>query len=216
MRVEIDLLGGFSVRVDGRTIPAADWRRRQAAALVKLLALAPRHTLHREQVIDALWPDVGIDDAPPRLHKAAHYARRSLGDPRALVLDGNTVSLLPGADVVVDVDVFEQQAQQVLETADEDGNIDRSAAAATADLWTGDLLPDDLYDAWLNGPRDRLRQLHNEMLRRVGRWGDSRVLTLPMRKPAWRSRGDSPTMATVVAPCGSWSGWSEPSARNSV
>lgn len=172
MRVEIDLLGGFSVRVDGRTIPATDWRRRHAAALVKLLALAPRHTLHREQVIDALWPDVGIDDAPPRLHKAAHYARRSLGDPRALVLDGNTVSLLPGADVVVDVDVFEQQAQQVLETADEDGKIDRSAAAATADLWTGDLLPDDLYDAWLNGPRDRLRQLHNEVLRRVGRWGE--------------------------------------------
>ena len=57
MRVEIDLLGGFAVRIDGRAVPAAEWRRRQAAALVKLLALAPRRTLHREQVIDALWPD---------------------------------------------------------------------------------------------------------------------------------------------------------------
>ena len=97
MRVEIDLLGGFAVRVDGRAVPAAGWRRRPPAALVKLLALAPRRTLHREQVIDALWPDTGIDDAAPRLHKAAHYARRSLGDPRALVLAGETVSLFPDA-----------------------------------------------------------------------------------------------------------------------
>ena len=41
MNVEIDLLGGFAVRVDGRPIPATEWRRRQAASLVKLLALAP-------------------------------------------------------------------------------------------------------------------------------------------------------------------------------
>ena len=54
MNVEIDLLGGFAVRVDGRPIPAGDWRRRKAASLVKLLALAHRHTLHREQMIDAL------------------------------------------------------------------------------------------------------------------------------------------------------------------
>ena len=88
MNVEIDLLGGFAVRVDGRTIPATEWRRRQAASLVKLLALAPRRTLHREQVIDALWPDIAIDDAGPRLHKAAHFARRLLGDSSALVLTG--------------------------------------------------------------------------------------------------------------------------------
>ena len=31
MNVEIDLLGGFAVRVDGRAIPATEWHRRQAA-----------------------------------------------------------------------------------------------------------------------------------------------------------------------------------------
>ena len=62
MNAEIDLLGGFAVRVDGRPIPATEWRRRQAASLVKLLALAPRRTLHREQVIDALWPGAVIDE----------------------------------------------------------------------------------------------------------------------------------------------------------
>ena len=176
MRVEIDLLGGFAVRVDGRVVPAAEWRRRQAAALIKLLALAPRRTLHREQVIDALWPDISMEDAAPRLHKAAYYARRSLGDSRGLVLDGNTVSLFPDAEVIIDTEVFERLAQQALGLP-ADGTIrndsDRfSAAGATAELWTGDLLPEDPYEPWLEAPRDRLRQLHHEMLRRAGRWSD--------------------------------------------
>jgi DNA-binding SARP family transcriptional activator/tetratricopeptide (TPR) repeat protein len=164
MRVEIDLLGGFAVRVDGRPVASGEWRRRQAAALIKLLALAPCRTLHRERVLDALWPGTAIEDAAPRLHKAAHYARRSLGDTRALVLAGDSVSLFPDADVAVDADEFERRARKAL---DGDGN-----AGAVADLWTGDLLPGDPYEAWLDGPRDRLHRLHQEVLRRAGRWAD--------------------------------------------
>jgi DNA-binding SARP family transcriptional activator len=171
MNVEIDLLGGFAVRVDGRPIPANEWRRRRAASLVKLLALAPRRTLHREQVIDALWPDTAIDDAGPRLHKAAHFARRSLGDSNALILSGNTVSLFPYAHVVVDVDEFERSAKQAIAALDRDPEGCATAGAA-ADHWAGELLPDDPYEEWLEVPRDRLRQLHQELLRRSGRWGE--------------------------------------------
>ncbi len=166
MRVEIDLLGGFAVRVDGRGVPAAEWRRRQAAALVKLLALESRRTLHREQVVEALWPDVGLDDAAPRLHKAAFYARRALGHARSLVLAGDSVALFPDADVAVDAQLFELGARQALAAPD------AGAAADAADLWAGDLLPDDPYEAWAQAPRDRLRHLHREVLRRAGRWED--------------------------------------------
>ena len=171
MNVEIDLLGGFAVRVEGRPIPANEWRRRRAASLVKLLALAPRRTLHREQVIDALWPDTAIDDAGPRLHKAAHFARRTLGDSSALVLSGDTVSLFPGACVVVDVDEFERSAKQAIAALARDPE-ECAAAAAAADRWAGELLPDDPYEEWLEVPRDRLRELHQELLRRSGRWNE--------------------------------------------
>ena len=79
MRVDIRMLGGFEVVVDGRRVPAEAWRRRQAASLVKVLALQPEHRLPREQLIDLLWPDLLVDEAAPRLHKAAHYARTALG-----------------------------------------------------------------------------------------------------------------------------------------
>ena len=52
-------------------------RARQGAAL------APGHRLHREQVVEALWPGPCRSmPSGPRLHKAAHYARRALAAPR--------------------------------------------------------------------------------------------------------------------------------------
>jgi hypothetical protein len=47
--VRVWLLRGFRVTVGSRTIGEDRWRRRKAAALVKLLALAPSHRMHRER-----------------------------------------------------------------------------------------------------------------------------------------------------------------------
>ena len=57
MNVHITLLGGFAVTLDGAVVPADAWSRRHASALVKVLALARGRRLHRDQVIDLLWPD---------------------------------------------------------------------------------------------------------------------------------------------------------------
>ena len=52
--VRIEVLGGFRFWVGPRLIEEGRWRLRKAASLVKLLALAPGHRLHREQVMDVL------------------------------------------------------------------------------------------------------------------------------------------------------------------
>ena len=41
-----------------RTIGSGGWRLKKATSLVKLLALARGHRLHRERITDALWPDL--------------------------------------------------------------------------------------------------------------------------------------------------------------
>jgi DNA-binding SARP family transcriptional activator len=164
--VEIRLLGGFTVVVDGVEIDATEWRRRQAAALIKVLALTPGRSMHRERLIDTLWPDLDLDSASPRLHKAAHFARRSLGDPQSLVLGGDTVQLLPEASVEVDALVFQTAAERAMTSGDAD------AAGVAADQYRGDLLPDDPYEPWAEEPRERLRLLHLDVLRMAARWRD--------------------------------------------
>jgi hypothetical protein len=50
--IRIELFGGFRVEVDGMSIPEEAWRQRKPAALVKLLALAPRHKLLAARTAD--------------------------------------------------------------------------------------------------------------------------------------------------------------------
>ena len=163
-RVEVTLLGGFAVRLDGRPISSSHWARRQSAALVKVLALAQGRSLHREQVIDALWPDLSVEDAAPRLHKAAHYARRALGFRAALVLSAETVRLCPDTDVRVDVVRFEQRARSAVEA----GGI--APAKGALAVYNGTLLPHDLYQPWTERHRLHLRRLHLAMLHQAQDW----------------------------------------------
>jgi DNA-binding SARP family transcriptional activator len=72
------LLGGFRVSVGTSTIAEGAWGLRKAAAIVKLLALSPRHRLHREQVMDYLWPHLGKQAAANNLRRTLHAARRTL------------------------------------------------------------------------------------------------------------------------------------------
>jgi len=77
--LRMTLLGGFQVTVGSGAVPDEAWRLRRPAALLKLLALAPAHRLHREQLMDALWPELAPDAAAANLRKALHHARRTLG-----------------------------------------------------------------------------------------------------------------------------------------
>jgi DNA-binding SARP family transcriptional activator/pimeloyl-ACP methyl ester carboxylesterase len=164
MAVTIRLLGDFVVVADGR--PVTDFARRSAAALIQLLALHSPHRLHREQVMDALWPEAAPEDAANSLHKAAHYARRATGAPDCVVLRRDTVSLFPGQEVQVDVHAFEAGARIALAADDE------VAAGTLLDRYEGQLLPDEPYAAWAAQPRQRTDLLRRELLRLARRWRD--------------------------------------------
>lgn len=170
MDVEIRLLGGFEVVVDGVPVSEEGWRRRHGAGLVKLLAINPRRTAHREQVMDALWPDLGPGEAAPRLHKAGHFARKALGRAEGIVVQGETISLFPGAGVVVDAHRFDAAAEEALAAGTPE------AAEVALGEHRGDLLPDDPYEAWTEDLRERLQLRHLQLLRQARRFED--VVTL--------------------------------------
>ena len=166
MRVHIRLLGGFDVTVDDHPVPATAWRRKSAASLVKLLALQPDHRLLRDQVIDVLWPDLLLEEALPRLHTAAHYARTALDCRDAVVLTGGSVALFPDAEVTLDVADFDRAADAALAGGGPD------AAEDAVARYTGALLPDDLYEPWTEEARERLAFRRLELLRAAGRFED--------------------------------------------
>jgi DNA-binding SARP family transcriptional activator len=150
--IRIRLFGGFRVEVDGESIPEEAWRQRKPAALVKLLALAPRHKLHREQVMDALWPELAPAAAAANLRKALHHARRlaesKTGVP--LIESAGELVALPTDGLTVDVDEFRSAADRARHTGSVDSYVEAIA------LHRDGLLPDDRYEEWAIGPREEL------------------------------------------------------------
>jgi predicted ATPase/DNA-binding SARP family transcriptional activator/DNA-binding CsgD family transcriptional regulator len=140
---------------------------RKAVSLVKLLALAPGHHLHRERAMDLLWPDLDSRAAANNLHYALHVARGALDPgPRApasyLRLRGGRLQLCPESPLWVDVEAFEEAAataRRVREPA---------AYRAALDLYAGDLLPEDRYGVWTEERREELRRTHVELLVELG------------------------------------------------
>jgi len=166
MDVTITLFGGFSVEVGGARVPAEAWTRRGAASLVKLLAVADGRRMHREQVMDTLWPELPVESATPRLHKAAHYARRALGGSAGLALRNELVMLFPDAEIRVDAVEFRRAAEAALASGSTDD------AERALGLFHGPFLPEDPYEPWASPWRDALGVLHEDLLRLAGRWED--------------------------------------------
>jgi DNA-binding SARP family transcriptional activator len=157
--LDIALLGAFEVRVGGRPVPDPVWRRKKPAALVKLLALAPGYRLHREQILDTLWPDLAPDAAGANLRKAVHQVRRAFDEIEAgagglLSSDGDMVSLA-SAQVAVDLEAF----RSGLASARRAGRTDLYLGAIEA--YREGLLPEDRYDDWAAETR---RELHLDVL----------------------------------------------------
>src|SRR5215211_5806137 len=135
--VRVWLLGRFRVSVGPRTIENEVWRLRKAASLVKLLALVPSHRLHREQVIDFLWPDLGRRAASNNLRQVVHTVRQTLAPTegfRYLASDSESLVLCPGGNLWVDVETFEEAAVSARRSRDP------AAYRAAMDLYSGDLL----------------------------------------------------------------------------
>ena len=160
----IQLLGRFTVAVDDQRVSADAWRSRRGADVVKLLALAPDHRVHRLQVMEALWPDSGPEASGTNLRKALHFARLALADERGIVNEHGVLVLAPHARVDTDIERFEAAATAALNEGDAAG------CRGAAHLYRGDLLPDDIYETWTVEPRGQLRRRYLDVLRAGGLW----------------------------------------------
>src|SRR5215217_3370975 len=161
--VRVRMLGGFSVSVGAKIIKEGEWRLRKAAGLVKLLALEPGHRMHREQLMDVLWPDLDEKAQANNLRYALHHARRTLAptpaaSSRYLRLRSEQLELCPEGPLTVDVEAFEEAARMARRSRDV------GAYQAALDLYAGELLPQDSYEAWAEGRREELRRTHLSLL----------------------------------------------------
>jgi DNA-binding SARP family transcriptional activator/DNA-binding CsgD family transcriptional regulator len=167
LSLRIKLLDGFGLQVGERMIPPAAVRGKPSL-LIKLLALAPGHRLHREVVVDCLWPDLDPEAALNNLHGVLRKLRLALepglaqgGQSAYVRLTDAQLILCAPTPVWVDAEVFEHAC------ASARGSDDPATYTAALELYRGDLLPGDRYADWASPTRDSLRQSYIDLLLRL-------------------------------------------------
>jgi predicted ATPase/DNA-binding SARP family transcriptional activator/DNA-binding CsgD family transcriptional regulator len=196
--VRIRLLGGFRVSVGDRTVRRDSWRMRKAASLVKLLALASGHHLHREQAMETLWPGLGRRAASNNLRQALHAARRTLdpdliGGSRYLASEGESLVLCPEGRLWVDSEAFEEAARNAHRSREP------AAYEVALDLYAGELLPGDRYEEWAEGHRRRLRDSYLSLLLGLARLHEDRAAYDSAAEALKRALKEEPTLEEAHA-----------------
>lgn len=190
--VRVWLLGNFRVSVGPLTIEEDRWRLRKAGSLVKLLALARAHRLHREQVMDVLWPDLDQRSQANNLYRTLHVARRILGngsagtERRYLPLQGDVVSLYPEGPLWTDVRAFEEASAYASSSGEP------TAYRAALDLYAGDLLPEDPYEDWTQARREGQRQMFLDLLVEIALIHEKRADYAPAIEALRRAVAEEP------------------------
>ena len=166
--LRIHLLGGFEVRTCETTLIGAHWPHRKAKAILKLLALQPSRSIHREQLLDRLWPNLDPSAAANNLRQNIHHLRRTLSPSGigAPVILNEMVSLAAG--IWIDADAFRRQAGAA------QASDDPTLYEETLALYRGDVLPEDLYEEWTEPAREELRNLRLRLLLQLSHRYESR------------------------------------------
>ncbi|HJT56615.1 MAG TPA: tetratricopeptide repeat protein [Ktedonobacteraceae bacterium] len=165
--LRVYLLGQFRVerRHDNEWQAVANrkWQRRRARALLGCLLSSPARRLGREQVMEALWPDLDIDTAANRLNGAVHELRQILepeiARPAAsqlLRLERDVLILADARHIWVDAEAFEALLNKA-NTTPEPEQIEKLLGEAAA-LYAGDYLLEELYSEWTAPRRESLRR----------------------------------------------------------
>lgn len=138
-KVMITTLGRFAVVRDGEEVPVSEWGSRMARQICKRLVAARGWPVTREQLIDMTWPEeTDMRRLSARLSVQLSAIRRVLGG--GVIADRSSVRL--------DLDEVSTDLEDFF-AAD--------SAEDVVAFYSGEFLPDDVYEDWTAPVRDEAR-----------------------------------------------------------
>jgi DNA-binding SARP family transcriptional activator len=161
-------LGGLQLRLHGR-----EWDLRavtpRARSLLRLLALHEGRPVHREVLMEALWPGRDPVSGGRNLQVLVSSLRQALepgrgrGDHTFVVRDGDAYRLALPAGWEIDLTSFREALARGRAGADPRARA--IACACALDLYVGELFPEEGPAEWVVEPREQLLQEAVEAVR---------------------------------------------------
>ena len=167
-RLRVFTLGRFSLAVSGAGLDADNWQRKQALVVLKCLVGQLGRPVHRERLIEWLWPEADAKRGWQRLKVNISYLRAKLkeaGAPDNIIETIGQSYVLRKDAVWVDSAAFGSFVEAGRKLLN-DGNWSdaRERFEDAQSLYCGDYLEDEPYADWCAEARENLREVYLEML----------------------------------------------------
>jgi len=166
--LRIFTLGHFGLAIAGTGLEVDNWKRQQAVLVLKLLVNQVGRPVHRERLMDCLWPDADTTRGWQRLKVTISFLREKLrtgGAPSETIETVGQSYILRRDAVWVDSDAFCDLVAAGWRSL-KGGAVSeaRSRFEEAQSLYRGDYLEDEPYMDWCAEERERLREVYLEML----------------------------------------------------
>lgn len=158
-KLMIKVLGPLELELDGKKIPAVEYSsKKKLLKLIKLLTVRFGKGIHKEELLENLWPGMSEKNALNSLHALLFRLRKILGNPEAVVFAEDRLYFhteLVEADFVQFEQEFEN-AGRLFRNRKEDEAIQSYRNAQ--ELYKGDFFEFDLYFPESELKREYLRK----------------------------------------------------------
>lgn len=171
--LELRCLGPFAIYQRGQSISAEAFTRSKALVLLKLLALRAGAPVHRDVLIEHMWPGADPRHGANRLHGVVHDLRAVIEPYRTererlyVRNRGELYYLDVQAPIEIDLVRFRALVAQGQRADAEDAAATVARLEQAAELYRGDLFADDPYAEWCEAEREELRESHVKVLERL-------------------------------------------------
>jgi len=164
--LEVKTLGSLKVYRQGKLISSNEWKNLKVLGLFRYLSTYRYHKVERDVLLETFWPEREPAAASHNFSSCLYILRRVLepglkkGAKSHLVKYEKGLCWLNCEAIRWDADAFLDAVEKARDTANKGKYKDAIEAYHKAwDIYQGDYLEEYLYDDWLIGERERLREL---------------------------------------------------------
>jgi DNA-binding SARP family transcriptional activator len=160
-RLDLKLLGRFSVRRGGEEIPQAAFGGRLTRTLLRILVTRRGTFASKDFLADALWPERPPADPDGNLEILVSRARRALGEASLILTGPRGYAFAPDDRCLVDAEEFTawvEAGRNFLESGQAVSALDACREALLR--WGGEPLPEDAYSDWASDFRQQVQRTY--------------------------------------------------------
>ncbi|PLV56156.1 BTAD domain-containing putative transcriptional regulator [Thermotoga sp. SG1] len=166
MSIFVKTFGGTKIVREGDVINNKDWPSQKAFSLFRYLVFRRNEEVPVEELYSLFWEGMEEKFAKSNLNTTLHLIRKTVGITNEhLFVRGNICCFVPGDDIVVDADIFEECHRKLMGKISADER--EKLLKKMFEIYAGPFLVEDALEEWVQETREIYESWYSDVLKEL-------------------------------------------------